>query len=132
MRIASTIARYLLALVFIVFGLNGFLHFIPQQPMPPGPATQFIGALAASHYTAFIFAIQLVCGILFLLNLYVPLALTLIGPVIVNILLFHALMAPSGIPPGLLVAVCWIILAYSVRSAFYGIFQKRVVADVRL
>ena len=123
MKIASTIARYLLGLIFTVFGLNGFLHFIPMVPMPP-LALQFVGALAASHYVVPVFLLQLACGLLFLANRYVPLALTLIGPVIVNILLFHVLMNPSGILPGLVATVCWFVVFYSVRPAFDGILRQ--------
>jgi putative oxidoreductase len=125
MKILTLIARVLLGLTFVVFGLNGFLNFIPQQPMPAGPALQFILALAATHYVHVIFAIQLIAGVLFLANRFVPLALTLIAPVIVNILLFHGFMAPSGIVPGALVTVFWIIVYVRHRSAFAGIFQAR-------
>jgi putative oxidoreductase len=123
MKIASTISRYLMGLVFIVFGLNAFVHFIPNMPMPP-LAGQFVGVLVASHYVVPVFILQLTCGILFLINRYVPLALTLIGPVIVNILLFHLLMNPIGIVPGLIVTVCWFVVFYSVRTAFAGIFRN--------
>jgi putative oxidoreductase len=124
MKIVTLIARVLLGLMFLVFGLNGFLHFIPMGPPPTGLASQYMGALAASHYLVFVFALQVVSGVLFLVGRYLPLALTLIGPVIVNILLFHALMEPSGIVPGLVATLLWIVVAYSVRSAFAGIFQK--------
>ena len=124
MKILTLVARILLGLVFVVFGLNGFLHFLPAPP-PPGVAGQFVGALAATHYIHFIFAIQLITGILFLINRYVPLALTLIAPVIVNILLFHGFMAPAGIGPGAFVTICWIILFVRHRGAFKGIFQAR-------
>ena len=70
-------------------------------------------------------ALQLICGALFLINRYIPLALTLICPVIVNILLFHALMEPTTALPGLLVTVCWLIVYWSVRPAFRGILQSR-------
>jgi putative oxidoreductase len=126
MKIAALISRLLLALTFLTFGLNGFLHFLPQGPMPTGLAGQFMSVLTSSHYLAFVFAIQLVCGILFLVNRYVPLALAAIAPVIVNILLFHALMNPSGILPGTLAALFWCVLAYHARSAFEGLFQKRI------
>src|ERR1700712_1367117 len=118
MKIVSLIARYLLGLGFFIFGLNGFLHFIPQPPPPPGPAGQFMGALFVSHYLVPVFLLQLIPAILLLVGRYVPLALTLLAPVIVNILLFHALMAPSGIVPGLVVTVLWILTFLSVRSAF--------------
>jgi tryptophan-rich sensory protein len=73
----------------------------------------------------FVFAVQLIAGILFLANRYVPLALTIIAPVIVNILIFHAVMQPAGLPPGVFVAILWLILFMSVRSAFAGILQQR-------
>ena len=127
MKIASIIARYLLGLIFFVFGLNGFLHFIPSPP-PPGVAGQFIGALFVSNFLIVVFLLELIPAILLLLNRYVPLALVLLGPVIVNIFLFHAFMAPSGLPLALVVIALWLLTAHSVRSAFTGIFQHRVAA----
>ncbi len=123
MKLASTIARYLVGLVFTVFGLNGFLHFIPMTPMPP-LAMQFVGALAESHYMVLVFALQLTGGALLLANRYVPLALTVLAPIIVNIILFHATMAPGGLPLALVVALLWIVLAYRVRFAFSGLFAQ--------
>jgi uncharacterized membrane protein YphA (DoxX/SURF4 family) len=123
MNIASLIARILLGLLFVVFGLNGFLHFIPMGPMPAGPASQFLGALSESHYMTVVFALQLIPGILLLLNRYVSLALTVLGPVIVNIILFHAFMAPSGLPLAILAAILWFLTAYKVRSNFAGLLQ---------
>ncbi len=125
MRIAALISRYLLGLIFLIFGLNGFLHFLPMPPLPPGPASQFLGALAASNYVVVIFLLQLIPAILLLLNRYVPLALTLLGPVIVNIFFFHLFMAPSGLPLAIIVVILWLIVAFSVRSAFTGLFQQR-------
>jgi hypothetical protein len=91
--------------------------------MPP-LASRFYEVLVASHYTVPIFLIQLGCGLLFLVNRYIPLALTLIGPVIVNILLLHILMAPSGIVPGAIATICWFIVFARYRPAFAGIFQR--------
>ena len=125
MKIASLIARYLLGLIFVVFGANGFLHFIPMPP-PPGVAGQFMGALFVSHVLVVIFLLQLAGGILLLAGRYVPLALVLLGPVIVNIVLFHAFMAPSGLPLATVVVVLWLLVAWSVRSAFEGIFLQKV------
>ncbi len=127
MNIASRIARYLLGLIFLVFGLNGFLHFIPMPP-PAGTAGQFLGALFVSNYLVVVFALQLAGAILLLLGRYVPLALTLLAPVIVNIFLFHALMAPSGLPMASIVAVLWIVVAISVWPAFAALLQERVPA----
>ena len=125
MKILTNISRFLLAVVFTVFGLNGFLHFIPAPP-PSGVAGQFVGAMFVTKYLFFIFAIQLIAGVLLLINRFVPLALTLLAPVIVNILLFHSLMAPSGLGLALFVAILWGVVFTSVRSAFTGILEARV------
>ncbi len=123
MKIAATIARYLLALMFLVFGLNGFLHFLPQPPMT-GAAGEFLGLISATHYAIPVFFIQVLCGVLFLIGRYLPLALTLIAPVIVNILMFHITMNPGGIGPALLATVLWFVVAYRERSAFAGILRS--------
>src|SRR6516165_4532062 len=125
MRTVSTIARYLAGLIFLVFGMNGFLNFIPLPP-PPGIAGQFMGALYASHYLWVIFAFQVIAAVLLLVNRYVPLAVAMLAPVIVNILSFHAFMAPSGLPLALLMAVLWALIFANVRPAFAGLFQSRL------
>src|SRR6202050_5644554 len=125
MRTASAIARYLAGVIFLVFGLNGFLNFIPLPP-PGGVAGQFIGALYASHYLVVIFALQIIAAVPLLVNRYVPLAVAVLAPVIVNILFFHALMAPSGLPLALFVAVLWALIFVDVRLAFTGLFQPGV------
>ena len=125
MHIAALIARVLLGLVFLVFGLNGFLNFLPPGPLPEGPAGQFLSALIQSHYVYPVSALQLVGGVLLLVNLYVPLALTLLGPVVVNIFLFHLLMEPSGLPIAIVVAMLWGIVALHHRQYFSGIFVQR-------
>jgi putative oxidoreductase len=126
MKIASLVARYLLGFIFLVFGLNGFLHFIPMPP-PSGVAGDFMIALFESHYLVIVFLLQLIPAVLLLANRFVPLALTLLAPVIVNIICFHALMAPAGLPMALFVTVLWGLVAYGVRSAFAGLLQVRVV-----
>ena len=125
MKTASVIARYLAGLIFLVMGLNGFLHFIPFPP-PPGIAGQFIGALYVSHYLWVIFAFQVIASALLLVNRYVPLAVALLAPVIVNILTFHALMAPSGLPLAVFVAALWTLIFIDVRPAFSGLVQSRL------
>jgi len=124
MKTGSTIARYLAGVIFLVFGLNGFLHFIPLPP-PSGVAGQFMGALFVSHYLTLIFALQVIGAVLLLANRYVPLALAILAPVIVNIVSFHALMAPNGLPLALFVTVLWALVFVHVRSAFTGLFQSR-------
>jgi len=124
MKIASLIARLLLGLVFLVFGLNGFLHFI-KAPMPTGIAGQWVGAIFASGFWVVIFGIQVICGALFLVNRFVPLALVLIGPVIVNILATQALMGAPGLPMAIVVAILWAILAIRNKQHLAGIFVQR-------
>jgi putative oxidoreductase len=125
MKIVVTAARLLLGLVFLVFGLNGFLHFIPMPP-PSGLAGQYLGALFVSHYLRFIFVIEIAGGVLLLLNRFVALALSLLGPVVVNILLFHSLMAPEGLPLAFLTTVLWILVFSGAHRAFAGVFAVRV------
>jgi putative oxidoreductase len=125
MRIASIIARYLLGLIFLVFGLNGFLHFIPMPPPKGLAAQQFGGAIFASHYWVVIFGVQVIGGLLLLVNRFVPLALVLLGPVIVNIFFFHALMAPEGLPLAIVVVLLWSILAVRYKQYLAGIFVQR-------
>jgi hypothetical protein len=125
MKIAAMIARILLGLVFFVFGLNGFLNFIPMGPLPTGLAGQFVTVLFQSHYVLFVSAIQLAGGVLLLVNRYVPLALVLLGPVIVNILLFHLLLNRTGIVIAIIVAILWCIVAFHLRQNFSGIFVQK-------
>jgi putative oxidoreductase len=125
MKILNNISRFLLGLIFLVFGLNGFLHFIPMPP-PSGVAGQFLGAMFVSNYLLVVSGLQVISGALLLINRYVPLALAILAPIIVNILLFHALMNPAGIGLALLAAILWGVVFAGVRSAFSGIFQARV------
>src|ERR1700688_2775594 len=125
MRIASVIARYLAGVIFLVMGLNGFLNFIPLPP-PGGTAGQFMGALYVSRYLWVIFAFQVIAGVLLLVNRYIPLAVAILAPVLVNILTFHATMAPSGLPLAVFVGVLWAAIFIDVRQAFAGLFQPRL------
>jgi len=125
MRIVILVARLLLGLIFVVFGLNGFLNFLSMGPMPAGLAGQFIGALFLSHYFWVVAALQIVGGVLLLLNRFVPLALVLLGPIIVNILLYHLFLNPAGIALALVVTILWFIVFYGHRQHFSGIFVQR-------
>ncbi|MGB9416090.1 MAG: DoxX family membrane protein [Acidobacteriaceae bacterium] len=122
MKVAVLIARILLGLIFVVFGLNAFLHFLPSPP-PPGAAGQFAGLLFTTHYYIVVFALQFIGGVLLLVGRYIPLALVILGPIIVNILLFHIHMAPSGIGPGLVATVLWFIVFAAHRESFRGILS---------
>ena len=124
MKIVVLIVRLLLGLVFFVFGLNAFLQFL-KGPIPGGLAGQFLQALFQSHYGLAIGAVQAVGGALLLINRYVPLALTILGPVIVNILLYHLLLNHEGIGGALIVAVFWFALFFHYCQYFSGIFTAK-------
>jgi putative oxidoreductase len=129
MKITSTIARYLLGLMFTVFGLNGFLNFI-HQPPPTNPlALQFFGAITASHFAAFFFALQVLGGLLLLSGFFVPLALTLLAAELYNILAFHLTLAP-GIAPALVACVLWVLVFRQYRESFNGIFSAKPTTQV--
>jgi putative oxidoreductase len=125
MKIAVLVARILLGLTFLVFGLNGFLNFL-HMPMPPGPAGQYMGVLFMSHYLHAVCLVEVIGGVLLLSGQFIPLGLVLLGPVLVNILLFHTFLFPSGFPPALFTTVLWFIVFYGVRKAFAGIFAQKV------
>lgn len=125
MKILSLVARILVGLLFVVFGLNGFLNFLNMGPMPTGLAGQFIAALVGSHYFWVVAGLQIAGGALLLVNRYVPLGLVLLGPVIVNIILYHLFMNPSGIVLPIVVVILWFIVFYAHRQNFTGIFAQR-------
>lgn len=125
MRIAATVSRYLLGLLFTVFGLNGFLHFI-HQALPANPvALQFFGAVSASHYMAVVFLVQIIGGALLLTGRFVPLAIAILAPVLVNILDYHLTMDPGAIGPGLFATILWAILFVRYRHSFARVFEHR-------
>lgn len=121
-----TAARIGLGLLFAVFGLNKVLHFLPQPPMS-GPPAEFFGALWATGYMLpLIAATEVTGGVLLLTGRFTPLALTLLAPVLVNILAFHAFLAPAGIPVPLVLAAAEIYLAWVYRDAFAPMLRARV------
>jgi putative oxidoreductase len=129
MKIVSVIARYLLGLIFVIFGLNGFLNFI-HQPPPANPlALQFFVAISASHFAAFFFAIQLMGGLLLLAGIFVPLALTLLAAELYNILAFHLTFAPATIVPALVASVLWVLVFLEYRRSFNGLLAAKPVAE---
>ena len=127
MRIVSVAARYLLGLLFTVFGLNGFLNFI-HQPPPVNPlAIQFFVAISASHFSAFFFAAQLIGGLLLLSGFFVPLALTVLAAELYNILAFHLTLAPATIAPALVASVLWVLVFLQYRGSFNGVLAAKPV-----
>lgn len=129
MKMTTIIARSLLGLIFAVFGLNMFLHFIQMPPPPEGPARDFMMALYLSHYLYVVGALQVVGGALLLIGHRVPLALTLLGPVIVNIVGFHVLMAPAGLPMASIVSVLALFLLWRYRGNFAGLVKNDAASE---
>ena len=123
MKIATIIARILLGLIFVVFGSNVFLHFLPMPPPPPGLAGEYFHALFASGYIHAIGGLQVIGGLLLLIGRFVPLGLTILGAIIVNIWLFHSLMAPQGFGPAIVVTILELFLVWRYRDAFAGILR---------
>ena len=132
-RIVAAAGRLLMGLLFTVTGLNGFLNFLPQPrtPMPAG-ALALAGAFMQSGYLfQLVAATQLVAGLLLLSNRFVPLALALIAPVIVNILAFHVFLAPSGRGVAAVLVLVEAFLAWSYREAFRPMLAARVAPGPR-
>ena len=125
MKIAVLIARILLGLIFVFFGANGLHPFLPMGPMPTGLAGQFFVVFFQSHWVMFVAGAQFLGGALLLGNRYVPLALALLGPVIVNIILYHALLSPAGAQFAVVVTILWIFLFYHYRQYFSGLFVRK-------
>ncbi len=117
MKIVVLICRILLGLMFFVFGLNTLLHFIPMPP-PSGDALTWTGILAAHHWMNFVGVLMTIAGLLLLVNRFVPLALTLLAPVIVNILLYHTLLWPHGATPAILAFVLELALVVAYFRSF--------------
>jgi putative oxidoreductase len=128
MKIVSVIARYLLGLLFTIFGLNGFFNFI-HQPPPANPlALQFFVAISSSHFAWFFFAVQLIGGLLLLVGFFVPLALTLLAAELYNILSFHLTLS-SGITLALFACVLWVLVFLQYRNSFNGVLAAKPVVQ---
>ncbi len=128
MNTAAAIARFVLGLVFVVFGLNGFLNFMPMGPVP-ALAGQFAAALIQSHFMVVVLTLEILSGLLLVTNNYGLLATTFIAPVIVNILLFHIFMAPAGLPVAAFVTALWVVNAYPYRALLSPLFQRRFAVE---
>ena len=124
--LAATIARYLLGFVFLVFGLNGFFHFIPEPPQANPLGKEFIHAILGSHFAAFFFAGQVMGGLLLLSGFFVPLALTVLAAELYNILAFHLTFAQgNGLALAVVPCLLWILVFTQYRSSFARLFQAK-------
>lgn len=122
MKYAVLIARLLLGVVFVFFGCNGILHFL-KMDVPPGDAGLFLTLLATHKFMTFIALLQVVGGLLLLVGRFVPLALTMLGPIVVNIFLYHLLFTAAGLPVAVVIVILEAFLIVAYRSAFRGIFS---------
>ncbi len=126
MKVATIIAQVLVGFVFVFFGSNGVLHFL-NAPLPPGPGGEFAKLLSESHYGSFVGGVQVIGGALLLVNRFVPLGLTLLGPVLFNILLFHGLLSHPGWQPGVVMTILWSFLVFRYKKNFAGIFEAKAL-----
>ena len=125
------IARILMGLAFVVFGLNGFFQFIPppKTPMPEGAVALSTAFMKSGYMFPFVMGTQLVVGVLLLLNRFVPLALVIIMPVLLHILAFHIFLQPAGIVPGAVLMVLELYLACCYRRVYVPILTARAVPN---
>jgi uncharacterized membrane protein YphA (DoxX/SURF4 family) len=128
MKYLTLIVRALLGLLFLVMGLNGFLNFIPPPPegVPAGAMEFSMAMMKTGYFLQFVKGTEVVVGALLLTNLFVPLALVVLAPVLINIIAFHVFLAPSGVPMGLVIAAMWFYLAWTYRSAYRPMLGARV------
>lgn len=117
MKTAATIARYLLGVGFVVFGANAFFQFMPPPELPE-KGMQFMGLMFESGYFNWVAILKIVGGLMLILGRFVPLGLTLLGPVLVNILLFHLSFDPAGIGMGLIFTVLWFLVFLDRKASF--------------
>jgi uncharacterized membrane protein YphA (DoxX/SURF4 family) len=122
MKVATLIARILLGLMFFIFGLNNILHFIPMPP-PTGDAGIYMTILGTHKFFNFIGLLMIIAGLLLLVGRFVPMALVILGPILVNILMYHLLLDPHGIAPGLFATVLELFLILVYRRSFLGLFD---------
>lgn len=133
MKYALIACRILLGLAFFIFGANGLLHFLPMPPMPASDATTWSTIMMSHHWMTFVAVVQLVAGLLLLVNRFVPLALTLLAPILVNVLLYHLLLlGGAGIGAGLFCTVLEVVLLLAYRRNFLPLLAMNPEADARV
>jgi hypothetical protein len=125
-KIVVVIARVLLGLMFGFFGLNGFLSFLPAPPLTGLPGA-FLGALTTSHYVYLVCAVQVLGGLLLVVNQFLPLGLALLAPVIANIVTFHLTMQRSGAQLAILATILWVFLTWKFRAYFAPLATRNAV-----
>jgi putative oxidoreductase len=128
--ISTTLTRSLLGLIYLVFGLNFFLHFIPTPPPPttPGAAESFLGGLfQAGYFFPMVKGIEVLLGGFLLLNFFTPLSLVILAPISINIFLFHAFLAPDNIALSIVILLLNIYLLWAYRKSYKGVLDPKVL-----
>ncbi len=125
MKYATLTVRILLGLIFTIFGLNGFFQFLPMPPLPEESMKFMGGLMAAPYFFPVLKTTEVVSGLLLLSGLYVPLALTVLAPIVLNIFLFHLFLAPGGLPLAILLVVLELSGAYLYRDRFRGVLSMK-------
>jgi len=126
-RISTAIVRVLLGLMFLVFGLNGLLNFIPAPKDMPQEIMNVMGALMKAGYMTVVSGAEVLVAVLLLTNRFVPLALALLAPIIVGIITYHVAMQPATIGPGMVVLLMELYLAWAYRGAFRPMLRMRTI-----
>ncbi len=126
-RWVTFVVRILLGLMFLVFGLNGFLNFMPAPKDLPPDILNVMGALMKAGYLAVVSGAEVMVAAMLLTNRFVPLALALLAPVVVGILTFHLAMQPATIGPGIVVLLMELYLAWAYRRAFHPMLRAKAV-----
>ncbi len=128
MKHLPTIARVLLGLMFFVFGLNGFLNFIPppKDGIPEGAMALSVAMMKSGYLMPFVKGTEVIVGLLLLINRFVPLALAVLAPIILNIVAFHLFLAPSGLVMTIVIAALELYLAWTYRAVYRPMLAARV------
>lgn len=128
--IATTVTRSLLGLIYLFFGLNFFLHYLPTPPPPAQPeaAESFLGGLfQAGYFFPMVKGLEVLLGGFLLLNFLTPLSLVVLAPISLNILLFHAFLAPDNIALSILIVVLHVFLFWAYRRNYNSIFDPKLL-----
>lgn len=124
------IARTVLGLIYFIFGLNFFLHFLPTPPQTGGPAESFTtGLFQAGYFFPFLKGVEVIFGAALLIGAFVPLALVILMPISLNILLFHVFLTDNAIISIVIIALHF-YLAWALRDYYKPMFKPRVLANL--
>ena len=130
MKIAVLILRSLLGIIYLVFGLNFFFHFsfIPAQPQPTGVAATFMtGLFSTGYFFPYMKVLEVLGGLLLLVNRFTAVALLWLFPITLNIFLYHVILAPAGAPMGIVLILIHLFLGYAYFKYYASIFTAKPI-----